>query len=81
MIYIGIDISKYKHDYCIIKDTDEFIVENFTFLNNQTGFQSFLIITYQLILKRYNNASKISNARDYDGYQKNQEEDFHMHHL
>ncbi len=42
MIYIGIDISKYKHDCCIISDTGEFIVENFTFLNNQKGFQSFL---------------------------------------
>ncbi|MFV0275090.1 MAG: transposase, partial [Bacilli bacterium] len=42
IIYIGIDISIYKHDCCIIKDTGEFIVENLTFLNNQTGFQSFL---------------------------------------
>lgn len=26
--YIGIDISKYKHDFCIISNTGEVIVEN-----------------------------------------------------
>ena len=28
MIYVGIDISKYKHDCFICKDTGEVIVEN-----------------------------------------------------
>ncbi len=43
MIYfIGIDISKYKHDFCIISNTGEVIVENSSFENNQKGFQSFL---------------------------------------
>ena len=43
MIYfIGIDISKYKHDFCIISNTGEVIVENSSFLNNQKGFQCFL---------------------------------------
>lgn len=40
--YIGIDISKYKHDFCIISNTDEIIVENSSFENNQKGFQFFL---------------------------------------
>jgi len=40
--YIGIDISKYKHDFCIISNTGEIIVENLSFENNQKGFQSFL---------------------------------------
>lgn len=40
--YIGIDISKYKHDFCIISNTGEIIVENSSFENNQKGFQSFL---------------------------------------
>lgn len=40
--YIGIDISKYKHDFCIISNTGEIIVENSTFENNKKGFQSFL---------------------------------------
>lgn len=39
--YIGIDISKYKHDFCIISNTGEVIVENSSFENNQKGFQSF----------------------------------------
>lgn len=43
MIYfIGIDISKYKHDFCIIANTGEIIVENSSFENNKKGFQYFL---------------------------------------
>lgn len=40
--YIGIDISKYKHDFCIISNTGEIIVENSSFENNQKGFQFFV---------------------------------------
>ena len=40
--YIGIDISKYKHDFCIISNAGELIVENFSFQNNKIGFQTFL---------------------------------------
>src|SRR5574344_1625169 len=40
--YIGIDISKYKHDFCIISNTGEVIVENSSFENNQKGFQCLL---------------------------------------
>ena len=43
MIYfIGIDISKYKHDFCIISNTGEVIVENSSFENNQKGFQTLI---------------------------------------
>lgn len=43
MIYnIGIDISKYKHDFCIISNTGEVIVETSSFENNIKGFQFFL---------------------------------------
>lgn len=43
MIYnIGIDISKYKHDFCIISNAGEVIVENESFENNKKGFQNFL---------------------------------------
>jgi transposase len=42
MIYIGIDISKYKHDCFICNDTGEVIVENLFFENNKKGFQQFL---------------------------------------
>ena len=47
--YIGIDISKYKHDFCIISNTGEVIVENSSFENNKKGFQSLLEL-----LKPYN---------------------------
>lgn len=40
--YIGIDISKYKHDFCIISNTGEVIVENLFFENNKKGFQELL---------------------------------------
>ncbi len=40
--YVGIDISKYKHDFCIISNTGEVIVENSSFENNKKGFQELL---------------------------------------
>lgn len=50
-IYIGIDIAKYKHDFCIISSTGEVIVQNYSFENNKKGFQ--LFFSY---LKPYNKA-------------------------
>lgn len=50
MIYIGIDISKYKHDCFICDDAGEIIVENLSFENNKKGFQQFLDL-----LKPYDN--------------------------
>lgn len=52
MIYVGIDISKYKHDCFICKDTGEVIVENLSFDNNKKGFQQFLDL-----LKPYDNSN------------------------
>ena len=52
MIYIGIDISKYKHDCFICKDTGEVIVENLSFENTKKGFQQFLDL-----LKPYDNSN------------------------
>ena len=40
--YVGIDISKYKHDFCIISNTGEVIIENSSFENNKKGFQELL---------------------------------------
>ena len=53
MIYVGIDISKYKHD-CFIcnNDTGEVIVDNLSFENNKKGFQQFLDL-----LKPYDNSN------------------------
>ena len=42
LYYVGIDISKYKHDFCIISNTGEVIIENSSFENNKKGFQSLL---------------------------------------
>ena len=52
MIYIGIDISKYKHDCFICKDTGEVIIDNLSFENNKKGFQQFLDL-----LKPYDNTN------------------------
>ncbi len=52
MIYIGIDISKYKHDCFICNDTGEVLVENLSFENNKKGFQQFLDL-----LKPYDNSN------------------------
>ena len=52
MIYIGIDISKYKHDCFICKDTGEVLVENLSFENTKKGFQQFLDL-----LKPYDNSN------------------------
>ncbi len=52
MIYVGIDISKYKHDCFICKDTGEVIVENLSFDNSKKGFQQFLDL-----LKSYDNSN------------------------
>ena len=40
--YVGIDISKYKHDFCIISNAGEEIVENDFFDNTKNGFQYFV---------------------------------------
>ena len=57
-IYIGIDMSKYKHDFCIISSTGEVIVQNNSFENNKKGFQ--LFFSY---LKPYDKAKENSIIR------------------
>ena len=42
MYFVGIDISKYKHDCCIIHAADQSIVSKFTFLNDKYGFEQLL---------------------------------------
>ncbi len=39
MYFVGIDISKYKHDCCIITDTGHVIFTPFTIKNNYDGFE------------------------------------------
>ena len=44
MYFVGIDVSKYKHDCFIVTETGEVIKDTFTFDNNRTGFNQFLSI-------------------------------------
>lgn len=66
--YVGIDISKYKHDFCIISNAGEEIVENDFFDNTKNGFQYFVNL-----LKSYDK-SKVRIAFEATGhYSKNLE--------
>ena len=40
--FVGIDISKYKHDCCIINAADQSIVAKFTIQNDKDGFNELL---------------------------------------
>jgi len=42
MYFVGIDISKYKHDCFVTTETNCVINENFSFENNKDGFQKLL---------------------------------------
>lgn len=42
MIYIGIDVAKYKHDFCVINKDGEVLIPSTTITNNREGFNLFL---------------------------------------
>lgn len=46
--FVGIDISKYKHDCCIISAADQQVVSKFTFKNNKDGFSELLTALHSL---------------------------------
>ena len=48
MYFIGIDISKYKHDCCIISAADQKVVSKITIKNNKAGFNELLTIIHSL---------------------------------
>lgn len=48
MYFIGIDISKYKHDCCIISAAEQKVVCKVTIKNNKTGFDELLTIIHSL---------------------------------
>ena len=54
MYFVGIDISKYKHDCFITTETGEVIVENLSFQNTKEGFQELLNL-----LKSLDNSKEI----------------------
>lgn len=45
LYFVGIDISKYKHDCCIISATDQKVISKFTINNDKAGFEK-LITTF-----------------------------------
>ena len=46
MYFIGIDISKYKHDCCIISAADQKVVAKVTIKNDKSGFDELLSLIY-----------------------------------
>lgn len=42
MLYIGIDISKYKHDCIVVNDAGVIVRNVFSFNNSKAGFDQFL---------------------------------------
>ena len=41
MYYIGIDISKFKHDCAVIDDVGDFVTPSWSFANDHEGFLRF----------------------------------------
>jgi transposase len=48
MYFVGIDISKYKHDCCIISAANQKVVSKFTFKNDKSGFEQLNLILNSL---------------------------------
>lgn len=48
MYYVGIDISKYKHDCTILDSSGSIVTEDFIFTNDRSGFDSFLTLLESL---------------------------------
>ncbi len=48
LYFVGIDISKYKHDCCIISAADQQVVSKFVFQNNKVGFDELLTALHSL---------------------------------
>ena len=48
MYFVGIDISKYKHDCCIISAADQKVVSKVTIKNNKASFNELLTIIHSL---------------------------------
>ena len=46
--FVGIDISTYKHECCIISAADQQVVSKFTFKNNKDGFSELLTALHSL---------------------------------
>ena len=61
MYFVGIDISKYKHDCCIISAADQQIISKFTITNDKVAVFSNLNTSYSV-----GNAKVLCRYFDYD---------------
>ena len=48
MYFVGIDISKYKHDCCILAAADQTVVSKFTIKNDKSGFEQLISTLHSL---------------------------------
>ena len=48
LYFVGIDISKYKHDCCILSAADQQVVARFVFKNDKSGFDELLTALHSL---------------------------------
>lgn len=48
MYFVGIDISKYKHDCFITTESGEFVINSFTIKNDNDGFMELLSVLKSL---------------------------------
>ena len=48
MYFVGIDISKYKHDCCILSAVDQNVVTKFAIKNDNSGFQQLIKTLHSL---------------------------------
>ena len=56
MYFVGIDISKYKHDCCILAAADQTVVSKFTIKNDKSGFEQLIsTLTLALQSRKYKN--------------------------
>lgn len=67
MIYVGIDVSKDKHDCFAIDSNGEILLDNITIQNNCEGFQ----ILYKSLLNFSNDANNISIGMEATGHYSN----------
>lgn len=67
MIYVGIDVSKDKHDCFAIDSNGEILLDNITIQNNCEGFQ----ILYNSLLNFSNDANNISIGMEATGHYSN----------
>lgn len=52
MYFVGIDISKFKHDCFITTESGEFVINSFSITNNNDGFQKLLSVLKSLDSKQ-----------------------------